>query len=197
MSAYGYASVTINQADIDRLKNDFLLMGGEVPLAQSRIINRSLSAVNTEGSVQVRKYYNLKASRIKKNFKVQKATKNNLNGYWRSTGRPVGLMQFGAKETRRGVSVKVSTEGSRSTVRGAFIRTPSSPRVDMTGPQVFWRAKDNGVIVGRYPLERKEGPRIEDALKKPKAQAALQKKADDTIQKRLEVESNYILSKAK
>lgn len=43
---------------------------------------------------------------------------------------------------------------------------------------------------------RLEGPRIEDALSKPKVQKALQDKANETLQKRLDAGANYILSKA-
>jgi hypothetical protein len=194
-------SIQINKDDLNRLNSDFKLMLDEVPVAQSRVINRALSAVNTEGSIQVRKYYNLKASRVKKNFSVRKATKNNLSGYWRSEGRPVGLLQFGARKNKKGVSVKVMTDGSRTTVFGAFIQIPKitqTGKAIKTGPQVFWRdLVSSDKRVGRYDINRLEGPRIEDALAKPEVQKALQKKVDDTIKKRLEVEADYILSKAK
>lgn len=192
-------SVTINREDIARIKSYFLLMGKEVPLATSRAINRTLTAVNTEASIQVRKVYNLTATRIKKNFKTSKATMNNLNAAWRSKGRPVGLLQFGARQTKKGVSVKVMASSARTVVYGAFIQIPKmtlTGRAIMTGPQVFWREKKGGQLVDRYNIHRLEGPRIEDALAKPDVQKALQKTADDTLSKRLDAEANYILSRA-
>jgi len=184
-------SIQINREDIARIKRDFMLMSDEVPLAQSRVINRTLTAVNTEASVQVRKTYNLKAKRIKKNFSIRRANKNNLNARWQSKGQPVGLMQFGARQNRRGVSVKVETADARKTIDHAFIQLGKN-RVK----HVFWREKIGSVMVARYDINRLAGPRIEDALAKPKVQKALQKKADETMQKRLDAEANYILSKA-
>lgn len=190
-------SITIDPADIARLKSDFYLMDNEVPVAVSRAINRAVDKVNTEGSIQGRKHYKLTAKRIKKNFKVRKSTRNNLSAAWFSKGRPVGLMQFGARQNQRGVSVKVMASGSRRTVIGAFIQIPRDPRVISTGPQVFWREMEGGKRVARYDIHRLEGPRIEDALSKPEVQKALQNKADTVLIDRLEHEANYILSKAR
>jgi len=188
----GPVSIQINQDDINRIKRDFLLMSGEVPLAASRAINRTLTAVGTEASVQVRKTYNLKASRVKKNFLTRKATKNNLSASWRSRGEPVGLIQFGARQTQRGVSVKVETADPRKVIDHTFIQVGRNQI-----KHVFWREKKGGVMVGRYDVHRLTGPRIEDALAKPEVQKALQKTADETLAKRLDAEANYILSKAR
>ena len=185
-------SIRINREDIARIKRDFKLMNDEVPISLSRAINRTLAAVNTEGSIQVRKIYALKAKRIKKNFSIRKSTKNNLTASWKSKGDPIGLIQFGARQNRRGVSVQVEKVNARKTIDHTFIQAGK----DKETKHVFWREKKDGVRVARYPIIRLTGPRIEDALSKPKVQKALQKKADETLQKRLDAEANYILSKA-
>jgi len=188
----GPVTIQLNQDDLNRIKRDFLLMDSEVPLAQSRAINRTLTAVNAEGVVQVRKQYNLTATRVRKNFSIRKATKSRLSGAWTSRGEPVGLIQFGAKPNKRGVSVKVEVTDPRKTVEHAFIRVGRN-----SVQHVFWREKRGGVMVGRYDIHRLAGPRIEDALAKPEAQKALQKTTDETLAKRLDAEANYILQKAK
>ncbi len=185
-------TIEINPADLDRLKSDFFLMDGEVPLALSRAINRALTAVNTEGSIQVRKVYNLKAARVKQNFSVKKTTRANLTGHWQSKGKPIGLIQFGATGNSQRAAVIVIKGDARKKVTGGFIQIGKN-----NVQHIFRRAKVGGVIVGRYPLQRLTGPRIEDALSKPEVQKALQSKADTTLQARLEVEANYILSKAR
>ncbi|MCK5913779.1 MAG: phage tail protein, partial [Desulfuromusa sp.] len=126
-----------------------------------------------------------------KNFFYRKATKNNLHANWKSKGEPVGLVQFGARQNRKGVSVKVETADARTTIDHAFIQLGQNGR-----EHVFWREKRGGKMVPRYDILRLEGPRIEDALSKPKVQKALQKKADEMLQKRLDAEANYILSRA-
>jgi len=196
-SSFKSTYISINRDDIERIKSDFLLMGAEVPVVVARVINRTLSAINTEAAVQVRRQYNLTTTRVKKNFKIRKATQASQSGGWSSIGRPVGLRQFGALARVKGYSVKVMVDGPRTLIPGTFIRIPASARVQMTGEQMYWRAKQGDVIVGRYPINRLDGPRIEDALSKEEAQKALHDKADTTIQSRLEAEANYILSKAK
>jgi len=185
------AFIKISSEDIARIKHDFKLMNDEVPVGLSRAINRTLTAVNTEGSNQVRKIYNLKVARIKRDFTIRKSTRRDLSGFWRAVGEPVGLIQFGARQNRKGVSVKVEAAASRTTINHAFIQVGQNG-----GEHVFWREKRGGKMVPRYDILRREGPRIEDALSKPKVQKALQKKADETLQKRLDAEANYILSKA-
>ncbi len=185
------AFIQISSEDIARIKRDFKLMNDEVPVGLSRAINRTLTAVNAEGSAQVRKIYNLKATRIKKDFTIRKSTRTKLTGSWRAIGEPVGLIQFGARQNRKGVSVKVETADARTTIDHTFIQ------IGQNGSKhVFWREKRGGKMVPRYDILRLEGPRIEDALSKPKVQKALQKKADGTLQKRLDAEANYILSRA-
>ena len=185
-------TIEINPADLARLKSDFYLMDGEVPVALSRAINRALTAVNTEGSIQVRKVYNLKAARVKQNFRVKKTTRANLTGHWQSTGEPVGLIRYGATGNSQRAAVIVLKDTARKTVTGGFIQVGNNNQ-----QHIFRRAKVRGVIVGRYPLQRLTGPRVEDALSKPEVQKALQNKADTTLQARLEHEANYILSKAR
>jgi hypothetical protein len=186
------AYIQIDPDDLRRLKTDFALMTSEVPSAAARVINRTITAINTEASVQVRKYYNLTATRVKKNFTSTKATKNNLSANWKSTGTPVGLINFGAKQKTKGVSVKVAAGGSRTVVYGTFIQTGNN-----NNEHVFWREMIGGARVARYDIHKLDGPRIEDALAKAEVQTALQAKADSTIQTRIDAEANYILSKAK
>ena len=184
--------IRIDLAAIARIKRDFLLMDSEVPVALSRAINRTVTAVQTEASKQARATYNLKAARVKQNFSTVKATKNSLSAHWRSKGAPVGLMQFGARQNKTGVSVKVLKSASRKTVKHAFIQVGRNKQ-----QHVFRRELDSsGKMVPRYDIHRLTGPRIEDALSKENVQKALQKKADDTLKTRLDAEANYILSKA-
>jgi hypothetical protein len=185
--------IRIDRDAIARIKRDFLLMGSEVPVALSRAINRTVTTVQTEASKQVRKEYNLKAARVKKNFSLGKSTKNNLSAHWRSKGEPVGLLNFGARQNKKGTSVKVLKSSSRKTVRHAFIQVGRNKQ-----KHVFRRELDSsGKMVPRYDIHRLTGPRVEDALSKDHVQKALQDKADTYLQTRLDAEANYILSKAR
>lgn len=185
-------TISIDPADLARLASDLYLMDSEVPVALSRAMNRALDGVKTEAADQVYKVYSLTKTRIKQNFSVKKTTRANLTGHWRSTGEPVGLIRFNSTGNSQRATVIVLKGTARKTVKGGFIQIGKSAT-----KHIFRRAKVNGVIVGRYPLQRLTGPRVEDALSKPEVQKILQTKADTVLMARLEHEASYILSKAR
>lgn len=145
-------------------------------------INKTLTTVKTQAAARVGNDLNLKAARIKEDFTAQKASYANPFGAFVSTGEPVGLMQYGAKQTQKGVSVKVKRSGSRVLLKHAFIATgrgsarchvfwregqdqQNPPEIHMQGKisKAAWQRFTFGDEY-RKPLERLSGPRIEDIL---------------------------------
>jgi len=122
----------------------------------------------------------LKAGRIKQDFSIKKANFEDISGSLKATGEPVGLVQFGAKSVRKGVSVKVLRASSRKLVKHAYIASRGSKA------HVYWRknrVSGTGkwpvgqkttapwhMIPPRYrvPVERLTGPRIEDIFSSPR-----------------------------
>ncbi|NLC71168.1 MAG: hypothetical protein GX751_07415 [Desulfuromonadaceae bacterium] len=190
----GGIRIEINQQQLDHLKASLWKIRDGATVVLRRAINDTLTGVKTDADREVRAVYNLKSARVKKDFKLRRATDSNLSGAFVASGEPVGLFQFGAKQNKKGVSVKVLKSEPRKTVRHAFIRIPATRAY--TGRQVFWRAKEEGKMVGRDPLHRLEGPRIEDALAKPEVQKALEQKASERLNKYLDHETSYLLGQA-
>lgn len=154
------------------------------PRVVSGAINATLTTVKTQAAARIGNELNLKAARIKKDFTVQKANFSKLKGAVIATGEPVGLINFGAKQTQKGVTVKVLRKGGRSLLRHAYIGTGRGK----SGSHVFWRKKDRAsmptpkrFVTGKKhrapwpkfgaqytsPVERLTGPRIEDFFAKP------------------------------
>jgi hypothetical protein len=122
----------------------------------------------------------LKSSRIKKDFSIKKANYGDISGSLKATGEPVGLINFGANQTQKGVSVKVLKSSSRSLIKHAYIAARGSKE------HVYWRknrmpgtgkwpvgkkasARWSAVApIYKRPVERLTGPRIEDIFAKPK-----------------------------
>jgi hypothetical protein len=89
--------------------------------ATVRALNKTAEQARTEASVQVRTAgFNIKASAIKKSFTIQRASAGRLIVVLKATGAPIGLINYGARQTKSGVSVQV--KAGRTILKHAFIR---------------------------------------------------------------------------
>lgn len=86
-------------------------------------LNKTIVQLGTEAGREIRKVYNLKLKAIRKAMKLLKA--RNGSKYPRAeltfSGRPIPLIEFGARQNATGVSVKILKQGGRKTVPHAFI----------------------------------------------------------------------------
>jgi hypothetical protein len=142
-------------------------------------INKTLGTAKTQATARIGNEINLKAARIKEDFTLQKANYSKLSGALIAQGEPVGLIQFGANQTLKGVSVKVLRSSTRSVIKHAYIAARG------TKSHVYWRAErvqgtgkwpegkkanvDWRRVAEKYktPVHRLTGPRIEDIFAKP------------------------------
>ncbi len=142
-------------------------------------INTTATTVKVQAAARIGNELNLKAARIKQDFTIVKANYTSLSGAVRATGEPVGLVNFGAKQTQKGVTVKVLKASGRSLLRHAYIAKGrgnkehvwwrSTPRNQLPAPKKFQVGKIAPKVPwprfdGDYttPIERRTGPRIED-----------------------------------
>jgi hypothetical protein len=177
------ASVTINQADIAKVQALLGDLKDKYKSVMTTSINKTLATAKTQATARIANEINLKSSRIKEDFSIKKANFGDISGSLKATGKPVGLVNFGANQTQKGVSVKVLKSGSRSVVKHAFIAARGSKE------HVYWRSTPRSQIPAakrylpgkrhsapwakmgkdiRLPVERLTGPRIEDIYAKPK-----------------------------
>ena len=171
-------TVKIDQSALERVRAalEGIRNGYENALVTS--INQTLTTAKTQAAARIGNELNLKAARIKEDFTVKKASYSDPSGVLRATGEPVGLINFGASQTQKGVTVKVKRSGSRSLLKHAFISTGNKSSKE----HVFWRAgQDRQPVPKKFPAgkiskaawpkfgneyrfspERLTGPRIED-----------------------------------
>lgn len=178
-------AVKLNQADVAKVKALLGDLKDKYKTVIVRSINKSLQTAQTQATARIGNEINLKAARIKKDFTLKKANYSDMSGSLKMTGKPVGLVQFGARQTQKGVSVKVLKSESRSVLKHAFITTGKGSKKE----HVFWRQKERKTMpkpkrfpMGKIskkgwkhipkpyklPLERLTGPRIEDIFAQPK-----------------------------
>lgn len=98
-----------------------------VAAATLRALNRTATSVRAEGVRRIRERYNLKAGTVRKQLRIDRATRNRLVSAVAASGRPIPLVEFAARQNRRGVSVKVTRQ--RKTVSGVFIAKMKSGHV--------------------------------------------------------------------
>jgi hypothetical protein len=205
--------ITINMKRDDIEKVRFML--SEVKNAPARVIsraiNKTLTGVKTDASTAVRGIITAKKSAVDKTFKSSIATLTNLSGAFQSTGRPLPLIDYAARQTKAGVSVQVKKLKPRKVIPGTFISTVRSSQQAEAGSAghtgVFWRVyrgdkkpvKKTGYSKlpkkYRLPIEQKFGPRVPDILSNEPVMAGVLKKADERLHTNMERELNFELSK--
>ncbi len=135
-------SVKVDEATLDKVKSAMAgIKNGYVNVLVTSI-NKTMTTVKTQATARIGNDLNLKASRIKEDFTIIKADYSNPSGAIVATGEPVGLINFGASQTKKGVTVKVKRSGSRSLLKHAFIakgRGASKAKDGTTKEHVWWR----------------------------------------------------------
>jgi len=81
-------------------------------------LNKVGKEANTEAKRQLANKAGLKKKTVASNMKITKANKNNLSVLISIGGRQLNLVEFGARETKKGVSS--NAWGKRTVNRGAF-----------------------------------------------------------------------------
>jgi len=194
--------IKFNEADVAHVKSMLRGIDDVVPKVLSRAINDTLAGVKTDASAEIRSIITAKKSAVDGTFRTVKATVTQLSGLVSSSGPPLPLIEFSARQTKAGVSVQVKKKNPRSVIKGAFIQTLKSGHKG-----VFWRewhgAKGPvkkiayGKLPKKYRLPMKQlfGSRIPDILGDDPVMNAVLAKADDRIHKAVDKELNYELSK--
>jgi hypothetical protein len=171
-------AVQINQADMAAVRNMLGDLADKYKSVMTTSINKTLTTARTQATARIANEINLKSSRIKQDFSIKKANFGDISGSLKATGEPVGLINFGANQTQKGVSVKVLKSSSRSLIKHAYIAARGSKehvywrknRMPGTGKwpvgkktNINWR---NVAPKFKLPVERLTGPRIEDIFAK-------------------------------
>lgn len=144
----GTFEIEINQADMDNVKRMLADIKGAGARVTARALNKTLTGVKTDSSAAIRDVVTAKKAAVDETFKISKATTVNPSAYITSTGKPLALMDYSARQTNKGVSVQVRKDRARKIVRGAFIAQMTN--ISKSGEAsshkgVFWRRWHQGV----------------------------------------------------
>lgn len=170
---------------------------GEQHKAVVRALNKTAMQARTAAAQEVRGAgYNIKSSAIKSSFAIQKASKGKLVAVLKSTGRPVALINYGARQSKSGVSVQV--KAGRTVLRHAFIATMRNGHkgVFERTSKAHKKVMRNGKVVRTgLPIKELFGPSIPQSLANDAVQKALMKKIREKFPHILKHELAFIASK--
>ena len=155
-----------------------------------------------EAAQTIQKTLNAKSGAIKKHLKIERATAADLNGAIQSAYEPLRVTDFrGARQTRKGVTVRMRTDKPRKLFAHAFIATMKSghrgayirardlkrwtkgrrgprsqnlPIVELFGPNdqtVFGENLDDLVKLSNKELDKKLAAEIDWALRRERRRA--------------------------
>lgn len=198
-------AININQDDLRNVRTMLADFKGMPERVMMRSLNKTITGVKTDASTAIRKEITASKKAVDATFKLDKATMTKISAAIKSTGRPLPLAEFSARQTKQGVSTQVKKSKSRSIVHGTFIVTMKSGH---TG--VFWRIwhggykKKNPAVryaalptAYRLPMEELFGPRVPDIMGNEPVMKGILIKAGDRLHDNLVHETEYELSKHK
>lgn len=140
------------------------VLADRLPWIQKRAIQTLRRRLPVFARRDIQREYNLRAGRITSDLTTAtSATGVRLIGYWRG----VGLLQFGGRQTRRGVTAAIF-RGRRKLVQGAFIATLLSGNRQAVKRDGEKRPAKTGRYKGqmRQPLQVQYGATVAQMLAK-------------------------------
>jgi len=131
-------------------------------------LNKVVAQARTAMSREIRAEFNLPASTINDGLRIQRASSKQGYMSWEAVlespsrkGRAMNLIHFAARQTAKGVTVKIKRAGGRKLLASAFIgnkgrtvfrrvgkeRTPIEPLQTIAVPQMFNARRVNGKVI--------------------------------------------------
>ncbi len=175
------------------------------PAALAAAINKTIRFTNVAASKEIRQVYNIKAADVKKTISVKKASKNRLRAEFASRGARIALAKFGAKQTKRGVTVKVKKTGGRKLIKGAFLSTMPSGHKGVFHRMKDWKKKEisgkksitGGKVYHGLRIVERTTVSVSQMLKSAKVRSVIRKTIRDRFPEQLANQIKFRMGKLK
>lgn len=180
--------------DEKRLK-EIQLMLRDIPKAMPKImtraINKTATSVRAEVVREIGKKIALKLKDIREDITIYKANWSRWEASVNIRRKRHGLIRFGARQTKKGVSYRIEKSGGRKSIQHAFIAESNSA-------ENVWIREEGagGKLVPRLPIQRLQGPSIGEVFKR--AIWLVQQtyaKAQTTLDKNINTQIDLMLDK--
>lgn len=154
--------------------------------ALTRSLNKTLDQVKTQASRDIAGAMGMKVGAVKKRLKKIRAGRDRLSAVMRADHYAPNLIEFGARQLKKGVSHKAWNRRQRQ--KGVFI--------------IPGKHSGKGVVVarrgkGRTPLKTIYGPTLRNTFVKDRILKAMKAKAGENWKRNFDADFKYYLSKVK
>ena len=113
-------------------------------------INKTLTTTRVQVRKRIGQDINLAAKRINQELDIEKANYSKISGRFVAYCAPIGLINFGANQTAKGVTYKIYKSGGRQFLKHAFIAESKGAN------NVWWRGNRASMPEPkRYPIGKK------------------------------------------
>ncbi len=182
------ADISQALAKLDRVRDDVK------EKAIVRALNKTATQVKTQAAREIRDAgYNLKVAEIKRAIAIVRASPSYIQAIVKAIGKPIGLINYAARQVAKGVSVNV--KDGRKLIPHAFIATmPSGHKgVFMRVGQGHKKLVRGGKVVWHgLPINELYGPSIPSAFINKTVQAALIAAVKEKFPRILKHEIEYL-----
>lgn len=194
--------ITVDAQSIKDIEKRLGSLAKKAPNAISNALNRAVTNINSNIKKEVRSKYHIKAGDIADTLDIRRANVSNLSAHVISKGKVIGLDKFKVSpktanpKRKAQLKIAVKKEATKQ-ILGAFI-------LNLHGVKVFTRSGEKhypkqgsyaGKGILREKINRKFGPSVPQMIGNKEVVAKIEKGGQETYQKRLNQEIQYLLSK--
>lgn len=209
-------NLSMDASDLERAQIYLRGIKGALPKVMERSLNKAIRGVRTDTSKEIRREVTAKAKHVNRTFKIYKASakKGILAAALESTGKRLPMIAYQARQTKRGVSVKINRQGGRHLIPHAFIATMPSGHTGVFQREI--RHQDRGRF-GTIPVQADKredkqfakmprkyqlpitelySPSVPQVFKRPEVMRSIERKGQVRLKKAFEQELRFALLKA-
>lgn len=183
-------------ADISGALKKFGMVEAEAKKAISRAMTKTATTARAEAARVIKaEGYGVKIGLIKEALSIRRAAPDKLEAAVRAKGRPLALIHFGARQTKKGVTANV--KHGRKLWPGAFIATVKNGHrgvfVHASGTQTGKR----GHSIRNRRIIEKLGPSVPGMMRQRAVIEALERVLAARFPVALDQELNYLRSRGR
>lgn len=178
------------QADLREVEKMFRGLGPGVDRAAARALNKTAITVRAQAARDIQQKRNLKIGTIKQSLKIRRARHNRLSVEIEATGKAIAIRHFGARQSGKGVTVKILRKGKRTVLRKFGNKAFISKKASMGG-NVFVRTTAKRLPIVKWPGV----PGIASVFEQKQIEQRMRREARKIWPKRLRQELNFEIEK--
>jgi len=171
-----------------------------VPGGVDRVLVTSVNSVSTTGRKEIvremSRKLTLKQKRVREGTALRRATRQRLEAVITVSGRRIMLIEFSARQTRRGVTYQIERSQGRKLLPSGFIARGRAIRGTVGGgrpmPELVWKRAGKP----RLPIFPKRGPSLPVAFERAdELQTKVMGGMSDLLERRVWQKVNWLLER--